>query len=422
MEVDPRRDHSIRVPRPDLSVKLGVPNACSGCHLEKERVDSSLHPQLVRYQDWQRLRAAGHEQVEAEIQRVDRWADEIVAGWRKRQGKEPYPAHFGEIWKAARDWSPAERRLEASASSRAALRRWAEDRTASPMYRTTALAEMSNWSDQESLDLALRLIDDSDPYVVLQAMRRLEHEIARWLDYASYGFPAPQAQAQVARNAEPLIRLLSHSTRLIRTQAASLLLSVPESWRQVWLADHQRRFETALQEAMAVHLLNEELASVAGIYEGLGNATRAEEYYRLAIRHHPYVFGVRTQLANLLEQRQTTAPDTQALVETLREQDRRLLEIELERAGHLPSAAPLHYQYAMALYREGQLNDMEPYIESTLKLAPHEPTFLLAAATYRTARQQWDLAKEHCESLLQQDPNHPGYQALYREIHAALAP
>ena len=32
MGVDPRRDHSFRVPRPDLSVKLGTPNACNDCH------------------------------------------------------------------------------------------------------------------------------------------------------------------------------------------------------------------------------------------------------------------------------------------------------------------------------------------------------------------------------------------------------
>src|SRR5262249_38939425 len=32
MLVDPRRDHSFRVPRPDLSAAIGTPNACSGCH------------------------------------------------------------------------------------------------------------------------------------------------------------------------------------------------------------------------------------------------------------------------------------------------------------------------------------------------------------------------------------------------------
>src|SRR6185369_15049074 len=32
MVVDPRRDHSLRVPRPGLSVTLGTPNACNNCH------------------------------------------------------------------------------------------------------------------------------------------------------------------------------------------------------------------------------------------------------------------------------------------------------------------------------------------------------------------------------------------------------
>lgn len=35
MVVDGRRDHSFRVPRPDLSEKIGVPNVCSSCHKDK---------------------------------------------------------------------------------------------------------------------------------------------------------------------------------------------------------------------------------------------------------------------------------------------------------------------------------------------------------------------------------------------------
>ena len=35
MVVDARRDHSIRIPRPDLSLEIGVPNACNGCHRDK---------------------------------------------------------------------------------------------------------------------------------------------------------------------------------------------------------------------------------------------------------------------------------------------------------------------------------------------------------------------------------------------------
>ena len=35
MVIDPRHDHSLRVPRPDLSMKYGVPNACTTCHTKQ---------------------------------------------------------------------------------------------------------------------------------------------------------------------------------------------------------------------------------------------------------------------------------------------------------------------------------------------------------------------------------------------------
>jgi hypothetical protein len=35
MVVDVRRDHSLRIPRPDQSVKLGTPDACTNCHKDK---------------------------------------------------------------------------------------------------------------------------------------------------------------------------------------------------------------------------------------------------------------------------------------------------------------------------------------------------------------------------------------------------
>jgi len=35
MQIDQRRDHSIRIPRPDLSLNLNTPNACNQCHSNK---------------------------------------------------------------------------------------------------------------------------------------------------------------------------------------------------------------------------------------------------------------------------------------------------------------------------------------------------------------------------------------------------
>ena len=40
MVIDERRDHSFRVPRPDLSVELGTPNACNDCHTKPDETPS----------------------------------------------------------------------------------------------------------------------------------------------------------------------------------------------------------------------------------------------------------------------------------------------------------------------------------------------------------------------------------------------
>lgn len=43
MQVDPRRDHSFRVPRPDLSDRLQTPNACIGCHSDESNTWAAQH-------------------------------------------------------------------------------------------------------------------------------------------------------------------------------------------------------------------------------------------------------------------------------------------------------------------------------------------------------------------------------------------
>jgi len=47
MVIDGRRDHSFRVPRPDLSAATGSPNACNGCHLDRDTTWAE-----ARFSDW----------------------------------------------------------------------------------------------------------------------------------------------------------------------------------------------------------------------------------------------------------------------------------------------------------------------------------------------------------------------------------
>ena len=53
MVVDDRRDHSLRIPRPDLSDELGTPNACTQCHTKprgNQRLGGEGDSRMVRRQ------------------------------------------------------------------------------------------------------------------------------------------------------------------------------------------------------------------------------------------------------------------------------------------------------------------------------------------------------------------------------------
>ncbi len=71
MVVDERADHSMRVPRPDLTLKIGTPNACNGCHQDKDAA----------------------------------WAAAAVEGWYPDAAHRG--AHFGEALHAADTQAPA---------------------------------------------------------------------------------------------------------------------------------------------------------------------------------------------------------------------------------------------------------------------------------------------------------------------------
>src|SRR5690606_14920877 len=69
MVVHGRRDHAIRIPRPDLSAKLGTPNACQDCHADRSA----------------------------------EWAAEAIT---RHFGPRSHPPHDGEILAAARRGEP----------------------------------------------------------------------------------------------------------------------------------------------------------------------------------------------------------------------------------------------------------------------------------------------------------------------------
>lgn len=126
MVVDPRRDHSIRIPRPDLTRKIGSPNACNGCH-----TDESVA-----------------------------WAEQHVNEW---YGTDREP-HFGEALHAGR---------AGAAGSAVALAALVEDAEQPGIARATALSLLRGMSSPTGLDAISTGLTAADPMVRAAAANAL---------------------------------------------------------------------------------------------------------------------------------------------------------------------------------------------------------------------------------------------------------
>src|SRR5262249_32307605 len=159
MVVDPRHDHSFRIPRPDVSVRLGTPNACNDCHGDK----------------------------------TPEWAAEAIERWHgpERKGFQTYAEAFHAAWA---DQADAEALLAAVAS----------DRNAPGFVRAGAIAELASRLSPSDMDLAKIGFADPDPMVRIGALDMLEN------------IPASEIWTLLSP-------MLSDSDRGVRIKAASLL-------------------------------------------------------------------------------------------------------------------------------------------------------------------------------------------------------
>ena len=127
MVVDGRRDHSFRVPRPDLSARLSTPNACNDCHDD----------------------------------RSSEWAARAVEGWFG----DRRPAHYTEA-------------LHVSASGGAGSMRatldLATDPAAPPIVRATAVERLSRLQSPDALAALERAVGHADPILRLAGVTALE--------------------------------------------------------------------------------------------------------------------------------------------------------------------------------------------------------------------------------------------------------
>ena len=164
MVVDARRDHGIRAPRPDLSLSLGSPNACTQCHADRKP-------------DW----AAAA---------MDQWYGKT---WRDRW-------HYGTTLHAG---------ATQGAKALPALLALAEDAMAPPIVKATAATLAGPHLRPQSLPAVRKLLANFDP-----AMR-----------IAALGLIEPFESAVRAQAAAPL---LADPVRGVRVEAARVLADVAD--------------------------------------------------------------------------------------------------------------------------------------------------------------------------------------------------
>ena len=341
MVVDPRHDHSFRVPRPDLSTPLGTPNACNQCHSGKDA----------------------------------KWAKRAFENWWG--AKAPSKPHYGEVLHAARQ----------SRSQAALLVELSRDKTLPAIVRATALELLAQYPSPETVQAGIDSIDDADPLVRRAALRCFE-----------FLPPAQRYKAGKSLLTDSVRSVRSEAGRSL-APAARTNLPVEERKRL------DRAVAEYLNAQRFNDDRPESYVNMGLLYLELGEPTKAESLYRAALARYPRFAPVYVNLADLYRQQHdepraeqtlragqasvTDAADLRHALGLLLVRTQRYDEAltELGRATReRPESARYAYVYGVALHSTGKVNDALRTLEAAQRRHPTDRAILEALiGMYRDA-------------------------------------
>jgi predicted CXXCH cytochrome family protein len=329
MLVDPRRDHSFRVPRPDLTVRLGTPNPCSGCHRDKP---------------------AG-------------WAAEKVRDW------------YGHDARGYQQYAPALHAARTNAADAEALLTALLRNGGQPaIARATAVSELGLRLGPSSLPAVQAALGDADPLVRHAALEAID--------------PLPPAERW--RLARPL---LADPVRVVRIGAASLLAgAAPKDLPAAERADLERATDE-FRAAQRLNADQPEAhVNLGNLERRYGDAEAAAREYRAALALDPDWVPAYANLADLLRQERrddegeqvlrkglARVPDAAVLHHALGllQVRRKNLPAALESLGRAAKLAPddarFAYVWAVALEEAGRRQEARAAVDAALRRAPGDP-------------------------------------------------
>ncbi len=376
MVVDPRHDHSLRIPRPDLSLKFGTPNACNNCHTDKSA----------------------------------EWAASAIASWYgpNRVGFQNYAEAFHAAWT---DQPDAAKLLAAVAG----------DENAPAFARASALTDLAPSVSPANVNLARAGLSDPDPMVRIGALDMLE------------GVPANQIWSLVAP-------LLSDPIRGVRIAAASLLAAVPTTNQPIADRDSFERAAAELVASDRFNADRPESRSALGSFLAKrGRPADAEAEYKAALRLSPQFAPAAINLADLyralgheadgesvLRAALVASPQDAGLHYALGLNLVRLKRSdeapsEFGRAAELdPSQARYAYVYAVALHSAGRSSEAVTALKENLVRHPNDRDTLAALISFSRNSGDISSALEFAGRLEGIAPDEPGLAALIQDLQRQI--
>jgi predicted CXXCH cytochrome family protein len=241
MVIDERRDHSFRVPRPDLSVAIGTSNACNDCHNKPDETFA--------------------------------WAADWVKKWYgEKPNREP---HWGLAIKAGRAGTPEGEKLLLEVIRR---------RSTPAIVKATAIDLLGNYPSTASVTARREALRNSDPLVRLSAVRVLPGDNPVLLE-------------------SDLAGAVSDSTRAVRVAAATRLAQLPR--RSITDAQHKAFEKAMIEFREGQQLSLDHAGghlTLASFDRQQGRIQEAVDHLVAAIKLEPYLAGPRAELASLMQE------------------------------------------------------------------------------------------------------------------------
>ncbi|MGZ8331177.1 MAG: tetratricopeptide repeat protein [Rhodoplanes sp.] len=361
MVVDRRHDHSFRVPRPDLSAKLGTSNACNDCHADKTAA----------------------------------WSASAIERWHgpNRKGLHTY----GEAFQAA--WT-------GKATAASLLAAIAAKDGMPAIARASALAELAPHLSPSNIDLARAGLADPDPMVRIGALDMLQNA------------PAIRIWPLVSP-------LLSDPSRGVRIRAVSLLAGVPSARQPAADRDRFDRAAAEFIAAQRLNADRPEARSALGsFYARRGQFADAETEYKAALRLGPQYGPAAMNLADLyrslgrdgdgesvLRAAVAASPGDAGLHHALglaivRLGRRADAVAELRRAAELaPEQARYAYVYAVGLHSTGRVPEALTVLKEALARHPDNHQILGALISFNRDAGDAATALQYVERLAAISPS-----------------